>query len=1025
MLQLWHNAPKRAPEKEARLLYVNNTNGAGGLVSNDDDEKKDDDPNAQQNNEDAENTDANGGAIIVGGFQQEAREQLGDTLTNSQVRAAQQVESAEENTKQLREKIAGVGAEKKGGLGEKIAKKIKDGTFAFHSIPLANKDRGMPDMVFMAELLIEEYPEHEAVYRPLLLKEDGTIIEEHITGLQGAYDVMKAAHEELLATLKEECKEFVKDHSEDYTRSSQAVDAFAATKVDAAGNPLPIIQDTILEADQNRTDMEESARSVIANPESLRAAELVEKLKELRGKINTSIVKINEAIANLKQHFHSWDKDAKYLIDLLKARSAILSGRQRLLSTKIQEAEKIEKWQKGETKPSEFAAYVANIAYDEDKDDVRANFQNKINGTPGAQDDNWDGLNDSSKMDIANDMQHDDATAITLRGKLKAIKSDMEDIEGEYAMMDIDKICDNSNKFIRMMTEPPPKDPNDPGVWGMVKASYDMLDIQFYSVEQLMQGWKMYWDARNSAKEQVNRRVGAKFAQQVGMFMKWVSPFPEFNKEIDQMLKSSIDGEDNKEKSGYIDYLKSGPETFDGLFGDGGLFMSQQYNYNRTRAILEYAAENGWLYDMDIHNQKVMGVKLIAGKNISPNDNPKTYVEVTLANAQASGESHAKDHGKQRIKTEESIPPIAEVLQEELDNFNYWAIDGIWEVALGKAKWGHTPEYLHLIVLNHLRKHPTARKYFPIKLYDQLKNYGLYAFPGSMIERGDMHKWQTTYMDNNAEAEAHVGEAGHLARATVKIEKRIEEIATASHKKVPKGKALTILVAQVLAGQVIKESGWNRCLSIYDNESEFTEYRHFASGFKGGKIREQDDDYFDPTMGSSALLFGVNGLKAILKKLSQRNFDAEDRAKAFLAMVITRYDELYAYSKIDASVKPAFENFKERMRINFDQWAIEEMNDSSSAPFADFETYSVGINPDGSKKEYKNAERDGIRGAAFGEIARRGMLSVSVLQQLKNEKGKDFALKVAKHAGISLSTPSTGGGTRTPSSPRPSPTLAP
>ena len=904
------------------------------------------------------------------------------------------------------------------GFGEKIGTKIKDGSLGYHE--LLDVAGTTLDRDKLIQLFLNEYLSHKAVYEELLL-DKGLLRTAFIDKFDAISEATKTAHEALTETLKTECKEFTKNNPDDSRRSEFAVEAFAATKKDASGANLTKIQDEI--RTHHRADFVSAAHGVITDPSKMRGADALKKVNELKEKTDTYLGNLTDIIRIAKGKLKpNKSQDAKDILKALDLKSALLSCRQRNIQDLLERATRIEEWQAGKEKPSEFGTYLTSIArYDVDQTDAGTFFGSKISSTPNAQDAAWELLGEADKMTIANEFQTDDAVAVILRDEIEDIELSVKDYEDELSVLNIDTVCTNVKNGLESLDKKHGKEEeHEEGheeVHGETASAfvqwYQALNIKFYTPLEVMKGWTMYWETRKSAREESTRRGGSRLAQQFGKAIQRLSPFKEFEREVKQVLDSTVKSEDNKAKSSYIEYLESGPATFQALFNSkDGLLKTQQIDYNRTRAILEYAAKQGWLYEMNAHHHTVMGITLVPGRTLPPNEDPHYYIDNTLAPAQASGESHAKSHGKERVAHDDSIPPIAVILKEELELFNYWAVDGIWEVALGKAKWGHTPEYLHLIVLNHLREHPEARKYMPIKLYDQLKNYGLYGLPGSMIDRGSLSKWQHAYENDTDGANAHLSEAGEFPKAVQKIEEKIIDICHQSHVSTPKRKDMDQFVSKILAGQVVKGDGWNEYLSIYDDD--FKDYRQYASGFKGGKIREQDDDFYNPCMGSSMLLMGKAGMTAILDKRSQRDFTIQAKAMDFLAMVITRYDQLKHIADHNPSNKEyaaALKNYADHMRENFDSWIIANMNDASTQPFADFESHSGKINDDGSVKDAfpLTVPENGNKGYAFAEIFKRDMISQKVLESLAADKGKDFAKRVAEHAGKTLTIPKTNG----------------
>ncbi len=702
-----------------------------------------------------------------------------------------------------------------------------------------------------------------------------------------------------------------------FRRRKDAVDAFVASK---AAKPVEQALINTLPADRDRFENEANT-AIYAEHNKLRAAPLIPEIKNAQKKVDEyreAMTAIFEKIGTTRPR----DKARAEIWDELKGGETILFARSLNLNALLLQAKMIDNWQAGKIKPADFVpGIVATVSHPAEKVEVTTNFTAKIGTVPNAASAAWDIAGASDRLTVAEEIKKDDAISVSIAEELERIKTHVEDCKKELEVLQIPEICGNFSKFLEAEEEKK-KGGASPGdsqnsIIDNLKGFYQDLGITWMTPMQMYMGWKKYWETRKAAQDERDRRAAVKFAQAVGDFVGMISPFKQFENDVQQTLKATDDGEDNKAKSGFMDLLKSNNATFDTLFGPGGEYEKNQHDCNRTRAVLEYAASKGWLYHMDRKNHTVMGKKLIAGRTVPPGESSsdiENYID-SLKTDDTTGGQNSRKNGQNKISSDETWDPIVQTFKQQLDEHNYWSAIGVMEAAIGRGKNAATVPTLAAMFIRHLRNDPIGRANISGDMVDQIAGisfnnvtWGYFALAET---DGNKKKKLVQWARNAGNHEASLSSIGGIGVAIEHLEKEIRRL----------GGNITTdkmdeLVGRALAGQVLKEPSWSEAISIFDDK--YKEYRGWLAGADPGKVAGLEDFKQD----SEAILVQGQGLKKILLLTSQGRFTNDAFATAFLADLVTKHEQLtHPANSIDPSIKRTYE---EHWQNAFEDYMLNE-----------------------------------------------------------------------------------------------------
>ncbi len=646
--------------------------------------------------------------------------------------------------------------------------------------------------------------------------------------------------------------------------------------VDAGGN----------EPQQKKYSTEDNTAAVEAEEEvgknvekekkvPLTARQLSEKVHEQEGKVRKTCDKLKEVdgiIDNIPQL-----EEREKLKDKWKAHRKILEDCLITMSGYHKFLDAADQWKGGELEPKQLEDLLNSL------------FLNKKSGDAGAirvGDDAFQNRwltvgNKSARMEMANEFPLDE--------ELKAVQNHVELLEKE-----LPKVEDN---LIELKTlEKSSANPAKKGILGT-------LGLEFYSINQIIESTKNVFESFSKAWSNWSQLKVSKLSNAMGKAAGAVLPFGD---QAAISLEMELDHKNDEIKDGYKKHLEHDLASFDHCFDEHhtahSLFHMNLDDPNRFRGTLEYMASNGWLYKIDGIAGTVFDVHI---EQFLPATWPKQRKEMYIRDLEqqnSDGEEKASKKGLSRVDTYPDIPPMMQVLQDELKRHNFWAVKGILERAIQKGKTGETSTWASSLILHAIRHDSITRQYFPKGLMDQLGNIGI-SSPA----------WASTYfkldrhgLENFQKEKLSFEKAGTLPYVIDAVGKEIKRIRKASglpdfdERDPDQIRLFNQLIGKVLACQTVSGDGagnddWNESLTIFDDNPAFAKYRESVQNFKGtiepGKC---DDDFYngvDNGTSESLLKSGAN-FDTIFQPASQGTFVHAQKANFFLEQIIFGHDQL-------------------------------------------------------------------------------------------------------------------------------------
>jgi len=447
--------------------------------------------------------------------------------------------------------------------------------------------------------------------------------------------------------------------------------------------------------------------------------------------------------------------------------------------------------------------------------------------------------------------------------------------------------------------------------------------IRWVSINDYLNGVSKYWNAVKSTWETRGDRISAGVARNIGLAMKPFDIFPFYGQEVDTILGQQLDAKDGEEEKGMKETLADNHANWETVFGEGGVFdiWRKKNNPNKLRGILSWAAERGFLYDidddLDNHDHPIYGVPVADICSDWAGDDAKiSNYFIKLRGDNSHGRDHEKKHGHDMENDIENVPRFIRLVEHEMDEHNLWAAAGIAERAMERGLDGAVAAWLFTTIMSKLREYPTLRRNTPVSFFDIIGKLSMYntAFTMGWAKRyrRELKQWALSGDPNGAPDESI------LDKTAMKYFNIIEKDILAKDPSINanshSGKQrLNEVLARVLAGGIIELPGGH--INIF--ESRFKEYRKMAKDtFASAANPHKEDPDFAIEDTEKTMLPEVT-FKEILAYTSTREFKEEKWVMPFLSNLISMEERL---GKIP-SLRDAHANYcaeiSEKMNLHF------------------------------------------------------------------------------------------------------------
>jgi succinate dehydrogenase flavin-adding protein (antitoxin of CptAB toxin-antitoxin module) len=444
----------------------------------------------------------------------------------------------------------------------------------------------------------------------------------------------------------------------------------------------------------------------------------------------------------------------------------------------------------------------------------------------------------------------------------------------------------------------------------------DALGIKLYTPMQIWNAIKELKEAYLEGYHAWSHHNEAELSQDFGSLFEWAP----FGGRMKTYLQKRLDSSDDEQKGKYVEYLEGlNPNFLRLCYGPDSILAQEAPNDpNHARAILEYAAKKGFLYDLDESAGK--DKKMILGHDLGHllhdyDDHRLLDYYHKLRSENASGRDHQIKHGEERVHDIEYPPTFISELDHELHEGNIWEAVGICERAINRGLWSEISPWLLTTLLRHMRETPHIRKFMPQMALDKLGALGFYRAGGWSLgylkgSRPKLTKWLKS--GKSFDQAPDQGKGIYLIEQAVRKSTKFDFDHEQNGKRYLDHLVAKVMTTQILDGEVETFDGkkikFDKKVSIFANE--FNEYRNGnhidMQGNTHPGIKDEDPDYY--TTPGDNLLSGALPITEILAPTGSGKFQHEVFAPDYIGNILTVYKNLRS-SGLNAEA----DNFRKEM----------------------------------------------------------------------------------------------------------------
>jgi hypothetical protein len=560
--------------------------------------------------------------------------------------------------------------------------------------------------------------------------------------------------------------------------------------------------------------------------------------------------------------------------------------------------------------------------------------------------------------------------------------------------------------------------------WSAIESSFHRFNqaagIEWMTLPEWYEAFNEVIESIKEVRKRKSRGRVARAALQIGHVASLIPGLG--GTDLVNVLEEQQQAKNDEVKDAFIKELKNNRVDygFQELFGDGtsakGLlaFYHQMGDTNRTRAILEFAAGKGLLYEIGASSaDKFMLPGGIPFRELMPTEWSNNQVNTWFNNLQfqntqgmVAQEKAGEDFVKGRATVEGYLGPF----KGSVKGLSLWFAKGIANKALSKVKEGEMSALLALAVLREWETNELFRRYVDMEWLDRLAGdskqlmIGMIKYDkGHLLEgaRGIKNPRNITHKIADAHDEGKAGKQrlGPLVNAVrnyiVQKDPNVRPVPGNQKSQ----DEFDLLVAKVLACKVeILPNG--KSVSIFAPALRPYHIQYDPNEIRDAAVDKIGDDFF---IERSELINSSAEVMQYVGKVVDQGFAEPTKARYFFSHIIDAYQELNGLGIKDPEMARAAQNFKDKLRPNLDQWITRNLQ--------------AGVGSDKLLTEYHSDQ--GLKGKPkrllVATLLQEGLISLEVVQQLasKNVKAAKTLLDQYGERGPGINRgDATGGGAR-------------
>lgn len=552
--------------------------------------------------------------------------------------------------------------------------------------------------------------------------------------------------------------------------------------------------------------------------------------------------------------------------------------------------------------------------------------------------------------------------------------------------------------------------------WASIQATLGKINnlagIEWMSIYEWYEAFNEVIESIKEVKKRKSRGRIARAALQIGRVAALIPGMG--GSDLVNVLDEQQQAKNDEVKDSFKKELGNSRQDFGfkNLFGDDagepGLlrYYHQLGDTNRTRAILEFAAGKGLLYEIEGNNWKeYMLPGNITFRSLMPQEWTDNQVDTWFGNLQFSntqGISAQMKAGEDFVNGRATLAGYLDPFGGAVNGLSLWFAKGIANKALTKVKEGEMSALLTLTVLEAWENNELFRRYVPEEWLDRLAGDSKQLLVGMLkydkkhlLEgaRGNKeHQLNVTNKLEDAHEDKKDGKQ-RLGPLVVAVRKEIinkdgdldPSRYSGDKQKEVQDKFRTIQ-AQVLACKVVTLPNGEK-ISIFMPSLRPYHILYEPNEMRDAAVDKIGDDFF---IERSEIINSTAEVMQYVGAVRDQGFAEATKARYFFSHIVDLYEELSEKGATDETFARAASNFKSKIGPNLDQWAERALK--------------AGVGTEKLLTEFHSDQ--GLKGRPKRRLVltllEQGLISMSLIQKLASQEvkgAKDLLVQYREHNG--------------------------
>lgn len=531
--------------------------------------------------------------------------------------------------------------------------------------------------------------------------------------------------------------------------------------------------------------------------------------------------------------------------------------------------------------------------------------------------------------------------------------------------------------------------------------------VQWVKIKHLKKAFEELMESKKELKKRKEREKIASAALAMGKLTYWIPGMG--GKDLLQTLEE----QQEKKKTELVEAYKKelgdnrNDYTFTDLFGkDGESGILKEYvkkhDSNRTRAVIEYAASKGLLFDIEGVDWKEY--QFPGGYNIrqlvSPdwNDTQVGKYFDGLAFSNQKGKANASKAGEDYVQGRGTADGYIEPFTESINGLGIWFAKGIADKAMKKVSDGEMSARLTLAITDAWEHNPLFRKYVPKEWLDNLCGSGKQMLIGmtkfekdAFLNGAKKGETDLTKIDTGGEKPRKSSLGQLIVASRNYLFQKDPSLRAMYENKKTRDDFLRNYQSKLLASQLVELPN-KTMATIYSQELRPYHIKYGADMMRDAPVNDLGDDFF---IKRSEIIRGNAALMKAVGQVNTNGFTYSTKARYFFSHIISARDEIEKRIKATGispeeklEMQRALQGFTADARKHLDEY-IEQALQTTGADTILTEQHK---------------DQDGRY--IFLTLAQKGLISLDVIERiaLSGQKG-DAAVKLIRSIAESKDTP--------------------